>query len=239
MITHHGTGESSPNIASEVLLALDELQEQVDLAGGLPLYVKSQMDKLRRSSDRTCVVLRNGRMAIRTVRATSDEELGVALNGDTLLGVLTPRGEIAPLLMPLQSHGHDSVEGVRGHWIQLLSGEPSFEPSFELVYLLTTGLMSNTVDYESLGLNAAHIARSMKTRYKELQPGDRSIPLMVDACLKLLQPLADLSRDELRERSIALWNSEALTVSSLAHMLETADKLGFGTDETRRLSKLT
>ena len=174
-------------------------------------------------------------MAVRTVRATSDEELGAALNGDTLLGVLTPRGEIVPLVMPLQSHGHDSVEGLRGRWIKLLSGETSFE----LAYLLTMGLMSNKVNYESLWLNPAHIARSMKTRYKELQPGDRRIPLMVDACLKLLQPLADLSRDEMRERSIALWNSEALTVSSLAHMLETADKLGFGTDETRRLSKLT
>ena len=79
----------------------------------------------------------------------------------------------------------------------------------------------------------------MRIRYKELAEGDRRIPLMVDACLKLLQPLEDLSRDELRERSIALWNSEALTVSSLAHMLDTADNLGFGTDETRRLSKLT
>ena len=231
----HTTGESSPNFTSEILLALDELQEQVDLAGGLPLYIKSQMDKLRRSSDRTCVVLHDGRMAVHTVRATSDEELGAALDGDTLLGVLTPRGEIVPLVMPLQSHGHDSVEGLRGRWIKLLSGEPSFE----LAYLLTMGLMSNKVNYESLGLNPAHIARSMKTRYKELQPGDRRIPLMVDACLKLLQPLADLSRDEMRERSIALWDSEALTVSSLAHMLETADRLGFGTDETRRLSKLT
>ena len=228
-------GDSSPNFTSEVFLALDELQEQVDLAGGLPLYIKSQMDELRRSSDRTCVVLHDGRMTVRTVRATSDEELGAALDGDTLLGVLTPRGEIVPLVMPLQSHGHDSVEGLRGRWIKLLSGETSFE----LAYLLTMGLMSNKVNYESLWLNPAHIARSMKTRYKELQPGDRRIPLMVDACLKLLQPLADLSRDEMRERSIALWNSEALTVSSLAHMLETADKLGFGTDETRRLSKLT
>ena len=233
MITH--TADASSNFTSEVLLALDELQEQVDLAGGLPWYIKSQMDWLRRSSDRTCVVMNDSKMEIRTLRATSDDELGAALNGDTLLGVLTPRGEIAPFVMPLQSHGHDSVEDLRGHWIKLLSGEPSFE----LVYLLTMGLMSNKVDYESLGLNASHIVRSMKTRYKELQPGDRRIPLMVDACLKLLQPLADLSRDELRERSIALWNSEALTVSSLAHMLETADKLGFGTDETRRLSKLT
>ncbi len=233
MITH--TEGQSPNFTSEILLALDELQEQVDLAGGLPLYIKSQMDKLRRSSDRICVVLHDGRMTVRTVRATSDEELGAALDGDTLLGVLTPRGEIVPLVMPLQSHGHDSVEGLRGRWIKLLSGESSFE----LAYLLTMGLMSNKVNYESLGLNPAHIARSMKTRYKELQPGDRLIPLMVDACLKLLQPLADLSRDELRERSIALWDSEALTVSSLAHMLETADRLGFGTDETRRLSKLT
>ena len=233
MITHDRQEDKS--LATEILLALDELQEQVDLAGGLPLYIRSQMDKLRRSSDRTCVVLHDGRMTVRTVRATSDEELGAALDGDTLLGVLTPRGEIVPLVMPLQSHGHDSVEGLRGRWIKLLSGESSFE----LAYLLTMGLMSNKVNYESLGLNPAHIARSMKTRYKELQPGDRRIPLMVDACLKLLQPLADLSRDEMRERSIALWNSEALTVSSLAHMLETADKLGFGTDETRRLSKLT
>jgi len=233
MITH--TEGQSPNFTSEIFLALDELQEQVDLAGGLPLYIKSQMDMLRRSSDRTCVVLHDGRMTVRTVWATSDEELGADLDGDTLLGVLTPRGEIVPLVMPLQSHGHDSVEGLRGRWIKLLSGESSFE----LAYLLTMGLMSNKVNYESLGLNPAHIARSMKTRYKELQPGDRSIPLMVDACLKLLQPLADLSRDEMRERSIALWNSEALTISSLAHMLETADKLGFGTDETRRLSKLT
>ena len=227
--------KTSNTLATEIFLALDELQDQVDLAGGLPWYIKSQMDELRRSSDRTCVVLRDGRMAVRTVRATSDEELGATLDGDTLLGVLTPRGEIVPLVMPLQSHGHDSVEGLRGRWIKLLSGESSFE----LAYLLTMGLMSNKVNYESLGLNPAHIARSMKTRYKELQPGDRRIPLMVDACLKLLQPLADLSRDELRERSIALWDSEALTVSSLAHMLETADRLGFGTDETRRLSKLT
>lgn len=233
MITHDKQEDKS--LATEIFLALDELQEQVDLAGGLPWYIKSQMDELRRSSDRTCVVLRDGRMAVRTVRATSDEELGATLDGDTLLGVLTPRGEIVPLVMPLQSHGHDSVEGLRGRWIKLLSGESSFE----LAYLLTMGLMSNKVNYESLGLNPAHIARSMKTRYKELQPGDRRIPLMVDACLKLLQPLADLSRDELRERSIALWDSEALTVSSLAHMLETADRLGFGTDETRRLSKLT
>ena len=228
-------GDSSPNFTSEVFLALDELQEQVDLAGGLPLYIKSQMDKLRGSSDRTCVVLHDGRMAVRTVRATSDEELGAVLDGDTLLGVLIPRGEIAPLVMPLRPHGLNSVEELRDQWIESLSGEPSFE----LVYLLTTGLMSNKVDYESLGLNAAHIARSMKTRYKELKPDDRRIPLMVDACLKLLQPLADLSRDELRERSIALWNSEALTVSSLAHMLEVADQLGVGTDETRQLSKLT
>lgn len=233
MITH--TEGQSPNFTSEVFLALDELQEQVDLAGGLPWYIKSQMDELRRSSDRTCVVLRDGRMAVRTVRATSDEELGAALDGDTILGVLTPRGEIATPLMPLRPYGLASVEELRGRWIKSLSGEPSFE----LVYMLTMGLMSNKVDYESLGLNAAHIARSMKTRYKELQPGDRRIPLMVDACLKLLQPLADLSRDEMRERSIALWNSEALTVFSMAHMLETADKLGFGTDETRRLSKLT
>ena len=233
MITH--TEGQSPNFTSEAFLALDELQEQVDLAGGLPWYIKSQMDELRRSSDRTCVVLRDGRMAVRTVRATSDEELGAALDGDTLLGVLTPRGEIATPLMPLRPYGLASVEELRGRWIKLLSGEPSFE----LVYMLTMGLMSNKVDYESLGLNAAHIARSMKTRYKDLQPGDRRIPLMVDACLKLLQPMEDLSRDELRERSIALWDSEALTVSSLAHMLETADRLGFGTDETRRLSKLT
>ena len=230
MITH--TADASSNFTSEVLLALDELQEQVDLAGSLPWYAKSQMDKLRGSTDRTCVVLSDGRMAIRTVRATSEEELGAALDGDTLLGVLTRRGEIA---LPLRPYGLNSVEELRGQWIESLSGEPSFE----LVYMLTMGLMSNKVDYESLGLNAAHIARSMKTRYNELQPGDRRIPLMVDACLTLLQPLEDLSRDELRERSIDLWNSEALTVSSLAHMLETADKLGFGTDETRRLSKLT
>ena len=136
--------------------------------------------------------------------------------------------------MPLQPHGLNSVEELREHWIESLSGESSFE----LVYMLTMGLMSNKVDYESLGLNPAHIARSMNTRYKELKPGDRRIPLMVDACLKLLQPMADLPRSELRERAVELWNAEALTVGSLAHMLEKADQLGFGTDETRRLSKL-
>ena len=46
MITH--TEGQSPNFISEVFLALGELQEQVDLAGGLPLYIKSQMDELRR-----------------------------------------------------------------------------------------------------------------------------------------------------------------------------------------------
>lgn len=232
MITH--TEGQSPNFTSEVFLALDELQEQVDLAGGLPWYIKSQMDELRRSSDRTCVVLRDGRMAVRTVRATSDEELGAALDGDTILGVLTPRGEIATPLMPLRHYGLASVEELRGRWIKSLSGEPSFE----LVYMLTMGLMSNKVDYESLGLNAAHIARSMKNRYKDLQPGDRRIPLMVDVCLKLLQPMEDLPRAELRERAVELWNTESITVASLAHMLEKADQLGFGTDETRRLSKL-
>ena len=47
MITHDKQEDKS--LATEILLALDELQEQVDLAGGLPLYIKSQMDKLRHS----------------------------------------------------------------------------------------------------------------------------------------------------------------------------------------------
>ena len=227
--------KTSNTLSTEILLALDELQIQVDLAGGLPLYVKSQMDELRRSSDRTCVVLHDGRMAVRTVRATSDEELGAALDGDTLLGVLISGGEIASPSDALKPNGLESVEELRRTWVERLSGETPVITA----YLLSTGLMTAQVDYESLGVSPAIIARSMKTRYKELLEGDRRIPLMVDACLKLLQPLADLSRDELRERSIDLWNSEALTVSSLAHMLETADKLGFGTDETRQLSKLT
>ena len=233
MITH--TEGQSPNFISEVFLALDELQEQVDQAGGLPYYAKAQMDWLRRSSDRTCVVMHDGRMEIRTLRATSDEELGAALNGSTLLGVLIPGGEIASPSDALKPNGLKSVEELRRTWVEWLSGETPVITA----YLLSTGLMTAQVDYESLGVSPAIIARSMKTRYKELKPGDRRIPLMVDACLKLLQPLADLSRDELRERSIDLWNSEALTASSLANMLETADKLGFGTDETRRLSKLT
>ena len=234
MITHT-PGDSSPNFTSEILLALDELQEQVDLAGGLPLYIKSQMDEIRRSSERTCVVMHYGRMEIRTLRATSDDELGTALNGATLLGVLIPGGEIASPSDALKPNGLVSVEELRNSWGERLSGETPVITA----YLLSTGLMTAQVDYESLGVSPAIIARSMRIRYKELQPDDRRIPLMVDACLKLLQPLADLSRDELRERSIALWNSEALTVFSLANMLEKADKLGFGTDETRRLSKLT
>ena len=233
MITH--TEGQSPNFTSEVFLALDELQEQVDLSGGLPLYIKSQMDELRRSSDRTCVVLHDGRMAVRTVRATSDEELGAALDGDTLLGVLIPGGEIASPSDALKPNGLESVEELRRTWVERLSGETPVITA----YLLSTGLMTAQVDYESLGVDPAIIARSMKTRYKELKPGDRRIPLMVDACLKLLQPLADLPRSELRERAVELWNAEALTVASLAHMLEKVDQLGFGTDETRRLSKLT
>ena len=227
-------GASSPNFISEILLALDELQEQVDQAGGLPHYAKSQMDELRRSSDRTCVVMHDGRMEIRDLRATSGDELGAALNGATLLGVLTPRGEIAQPTESLRPHGLESVEDLRSSWIEWLSGETPFTAS----YLLSTGLMTAQVDYESLGVSPAIIARSMKTRYKELAEGDRRIPLMVDACLKLLQPMADLPRDELRERAVELWNIEALTVASLAHMLEKADQLGLGTDETRRLSKL-
>lgn len=227
-------GASSPNFTAEILLALDELQEQVNLAGGLPHYAKSQMDELRRSSDRTCVVMHDGRMEIRTLRATSEVELGAALSGATLLGVLTPRGEIAPPIAPFRPNGLELVEDLRSSWIEWLSGETPFTAA----YFLSTGLMTAQVDYESLGVGPAIIARSMTTRYKELLEGDRRIPLMVDACLKLLQPMVDLPRAELRERAVELWNTESLTVASLAHMLEKADQLGFGTDETRRLSKL-
>lgn len=230
MITHT-PGASSPNFVAEILLALDELQEQVDQAGGLPHYAKDQMDYPRRSSDRTCVVMHDGRMEIRTLRATTEVELGSALDGATLLGVLTPRGEIA---QPFSTNGLYSVEDLRSSWIELLSGETPFTAA----YFLATGLMTAQVDYESLGVSPSIIARSMKTRYKELTEGDRRIPLIVDACLKLLQPMADLPRAELRERTVELWNTEALTVASLAHMLEKADQLGSGTDETRRLSKL-
>lgn len=233
MITHE-PGASSPNFTSEVFLALDELQEQVDLAGGLPLYAKAQMDELRRSSDRTCVVMHDGRMEIRTLRATSDEELGAALNGSTLLGVLIPGGEIASPSDALKPNGLKSVEELRRTWVEWLSGETPVITA----YLISTGLMTARVDYELLGVDPAIIARSMRIICKDLAHGDRRIPLMVDACLKLLQPMADLPRSELRERSVELWNAEALTVTSLAHMLETADQLGFGTDETRRLSKL-
>lgn len=236
MITHT-PGASLPNFVVEILLALDELQEQVDQAGGLPHYAKDQMDYPRRSSDRTCVVMHDGRMEIRTLRATTEVELGSALDGATLLGVLTPRGEIAPPIEPFRTNGLDSVEDLRSSWIEWLSGETPFT-AFTAAYLLATGLMTAQVDYESLGASPAIIARYMKTRYKELLEGDRRIPLMVDACLKLLQPMADLPRAELRERAVELWDTEALTVASLAHMLEMADQLGFGTAETRRLSKL-
>jgi hypothetical protein len=228
MITH--TEGQSPNFVAEILLALDELQEQVDQAGGLPYYAKAQMDEPRRSSDRACVVMHDGRMEIRTLRATSEEELGAALNGATLLGVLTLRGEINTF----RTKGLESVEDLRSSWIEWLSGETPFTAA----YLLSTGLMTAQVDYESLGVDPAIIARSMRIIYKDLAHGDRRIPLMVDACLKLLQPMAGLTRSELRERAAELWNAEALTVASLAHMLEKADQLGFGTDETRRLSKL-
>ena len=231
----HTAGESSPNFVAEILLALDELQEQVNLAGGLSHYAKAQMDELRRSSDRTCVVMSNGRMEIRTLRVTTEVELGSDLDGATLLGVLTPRGEISPPIESFRTNGLDSVEDLRSSWIEWLSGETPFTAA----YFLSTGLMTAQVDYESLGVGPAIIARSMKTRYKELIEGDRRIPLMVDACLKLLQPIADLPRAELRERAVELWDTEALTVASLAHMLEKADQLGFGTDETRRLSKLS
>jgi hypothetical protein len=229
MITHE-PGASAPNFVAEILLALDELQEQVDQAGGLPYYAKAQMDEPRRSSDRACVVMHDGRMEIRTLRATSEEELGAALNGATLLGVLTLRGEINTF----RTKGLESVEDLRSSWIEWLSGETPFTAA----YLLSTGLMTAQVDYESLGVSPAIIARSMRIIYKDLAHGDRRIPLMVDACLKLLQPMAGLTRSELRERAAELWNAEALTVASLAHMLEKADQLGFGTDETRRLSKL-
>lgn len=230
----HTTGESSPNFTAEILLALDELQEQVDLAGGLSYYAKAQMDELRRSSERTCVVMHDGRMEIRTLRATSADELGTALNGATLLGVLIPGGEITSPSDALKPNGLGAVEELRNSWVEWLSGETPFIAA----YLLSTGLMTAQVDYESLGVSPAIIARAMKIRYKELTEGDLRIPLMVDACLKLLKPMADLPRAELRERAVDLWNTEALTVASLAHMLEKADQLGFGTDDTRRLSKL-
>lgn len=141
MITHT-PGASTPNFASEVLVALDELQAKVEDVTHLDnLVVAPHQDAV--------IVIGNGELHIRGYDVTSTAPIK---DGETLLAGITK----GTLSMPAAYRefrcgetGSDAVEGLRDYWVAILSGKREDDATT----LLAWGYMPATTELESLGVD--------------------------------------------------------------------------------------
>lgn len=142
MITHE-PGASTPNFASEVLVALDELQAKVADV--------THLDKLVAAPHEDAVIVIScGELHIRGYEGVLPPTIK---DGETLLAGITS----GTLSMPAAhwefrygETGSDAVEGLRDYWVEILSGKRGED---DTTTLLAWGYMPATTDLEPLGVD--------------------------------------------------------------------------------------
>ena len=234
MITHT-TGESSPNIASEVLMGLDELQARVTEAGSL-------LDIISGSHQNAVIIVGDGEFHVRGYNCPSAATI---LSGETLLAGITE----GTLSLPVASRefrrdktGLDAVEELRNYWVDLLSGKDEANAA----YLLSWGLMPTTTEFKSLGLRPLRLLDSI---YQVFQYEHMSLRVMArrkgfldmleKALTEVCRPLftEELSDNELNAFAGHLvldsW-LEARGVTELVDMLATERPLSPELQDARR-----
>lgn len=234
MITHT-TGESSPNIASEVLTGLEELQARVTEAGSL-------LDVISGSHQNAVVVVGDGEFHVRGYNWPS---AATFLSGETLLAGITEGTLSLPVAyreFRRDKTGPDAVEELRNYWVNLLSGRDEAHAA----YLLSWGLMPAMTEFESLGIRPLRLLDSI---YQVFQYEHMSLRVMarrkgfLDMLEKALTEVCrPLFTEELSDNELNAFVGhleidsvvEARGVTELVDMLATERQLSFELQDARR-----
>lgn len=198
MIEH--TPGASPGLSTEILLALDELQEMANrsywIAGLVPPGIKHP----------AAIVLSFGQVVIRSAEEPFTE-------GEVLLGGIKDGGLTMPGSMFVASGGMNTapaVEKLRRYWGRFFSGEMEHEATI----LLLQGRLPMSDELRSWGVTAATILDEVlmdmefNSIFREpLPPTDHELSLIKDALLEYWgDRIADsASHDAERIRELIDW----------------------------------
>ena len=198
MIEH--TPGASPNLSTQILLALDELQEMANraywIAGLVPPGTKPP----------AVIVLSKGQVVIRSAEKPFTE-------GEVLLGSIKDGGLTMPGSKFVSSGGMNTapaVEKLRRYWVRFFSGEMEHEATI----LLLQGRLPMSDELRSWGVTAAAILdetlMDMEFNSMSLAPTNHELSLIKDALLEYCgedaSSLADLSSHDVeRIRELIDW----------------------------------
>lgn len=235
MITH-APGASAPNFASEVLLALDELQDKVAEVTHLANLVESPHRD-------AVIVISGGELCVRGYDGLSTAPAPIK-DGETLLAGITQ----GTLSMPLAywefrygETGVDAVEGLRDYWVAILSGKRDDATS-----LLAWGYMPATTEFEYLGVDPLGLLDAIYDRlewdgvnFRDEARRKGFLDMLEKALTEVCRPLftEDLSHNELRAFAghIEIVSElEARGVTRLIDLLATESQLSGELQDARR-----
>ena len=235
MITH-APGASAPNFASEVLLALDELQDKVAEVTHLANLVESPHRD-------AVIVISGGELCVRGYDGLSTAPAPIK-DGETLLAGITQ----GTLSMPLAywefrygETGVDAVEGLRDYWVAILSGKRDDATS-----LLAWDYMPATTEFEYLGVDPLGLLDAIYDRlewdgvnFRDEARRKGFLDMLEKALTEVCRPLftEDLSHNELRAFAghIEIVSElEARGVTRLIDLLATESQLSGELQDARR-----
>lgn len=195
MITH-APGASAPNFASEVLVALDELQAKVTEV--------THLDKLVAAPHQDAVIVINsGELCVRGYDGMSTAPIK---DGETLLAGITKGTLSSPAVYREFRYGEtgsDAVEGLRDYWVAILSGKREDDATT----LLAWGYMPATTEFESLGVDPLGLLDAIYDRlnyegvdFRGMARRKGFLDMLEKALTEVCRPLftEDLSDNELR-----------------------------------------
>lgn len=234
MITHE-PGASAPNFASEVLVALDELQAKVADV--------THLDKLVAAPHEDAVIVIScGELHIRGYEGVLAPTIK---DGETLLAGIT----MGTLSMPAAYRefrygdtGSDAVEGLRDYWVEILSGKREDDATT----LLAWGYMPATTDLEPLGVDPLGLLDAIYdhlewdgVNFSHEARRKGFLDMLDKALTEVCRPLftEDLSHNELRAFAghIEIYSElEARGVTRLIDMLATELQLSGELKDARR-----
>lgn len=231
----HTPGASTPNFASDVLIALDELQDKVTEVAHLDNLVEAPHQD-------AVIVISDGELHIRGYDGASTAPIK---DGETLLAGITK----GTLSMPAayrefrcSETGSDAVDRLRDYWVAILSGKREDDATT----LLAWGYMPATTELESLGVDPLGLLDAIYDHLEwdgvEFSHEARRkgfLDMLEKALTEVCRPIftEDLSNNELRAfaRHMEIVSElEARGVIRLIDMLATERQLGGELQDARR-----
>ena len=239
MITH-APGASAPNFASEVLVALDELQAKVVEVTHLANLVESPHRD-------AVIVISGGELCVRGCDglSTAPATIKDIKDGETLLAGIT-QGTLSMPAAYREFHygetGSEAVKGLRDYWVAILSGKREDDATT----LLAWGHIPAKTEFESLGVDPLGLLDAIYDRlewdgvnFRDEARRKVFLDMLEKALTEVCRPLftEDLSHNELRAFAghIEIVSElEARGVTRLIDLLATERQLSGELQDARR-----